>query len=148
MAEAADGKGSSTGETAASSAPPRPVGIHLERNLKLIIRWNDGRESHYPLAYLRSKCPCATCRNAEPAATHEIHAPAPGGSAEESASPRNVSLSILPTNFDRRAMATGASLVGSYALQITWADGHSTGIYDFGYLRSIDPMGSGAGIQR
>jgi DUF971 family protein len=30
-----------------------------------------------------------------------------------------------------------AELVGRYALQIFWNDGHSTGIYSFDYLRSL-----------
>jgi len=30
-----------------------------------------------------------------------------------------------------------AELVGRYALQIYWNDGHSTGIYSFDYLRSL-----------
>jgi DUF971 family protein len=31
------------------------------------------------------------------------------------------------------------NLVGGYALQPTWADGHNTGIYSYQYLRRIDP---------
>ena len=32
-----------------------------------------------------------------------------------------------------------AELVGRYALQIYWSDGHSSGIYSFPYLRSLCP---------
>jgi DUF971 family protein len=32
-----------------------------------------------------------------------------------------------------------AELVGRYAVQIHWNDGHSTGIYSFDYLRQICP---------
>ena len=32
-----------------------------------------------------------------------------------------------------------AELVGRYALQIFWNDGHSAGIYAFDYLRSLCP---------
>jgi DUF971 family protein len=32
---------------------------------------------------------------------------------------------------------TGFDIVGGYALQPRWADGHSTGIYSFTYLRRI-----------
>ena len=32
-----------------------------------------------------------------------------------------------------------AELVGHYALQIFWSDGHSTGIYTFEYLRGLCP---------
>ncbi len=34
-----------------------------------------------------------------------------------------------------------AELVGRYALQIFWSDGHSTGIYSFHYLRELCPCG-------
>ena len=30
-----------------------------------------------------------------------------------------------------------AELVGNYALQIVWEDGHNTGLYDFGLLRRL-----------
>lgn len=32
-----------------------------------------------------------------------------------------------------------AELVGRYALQIFWNDGHSSGIYAFSYLRDLCP---------
>jgi len=32
---------------------------------------------------------------------------------------------------------TGFDIVGGYALQPRWADGHSTGIYSFTYLRRL-----------
>lgn len=104
-----------------------PARIHLDRERSLTIHWNDGRRSVYPLDYLRSHCPCASCR-------------------EQRDRPRAVGLSlpILPQNHQSRAQAVTASLVGRYALQIVWADGHDTGIYDFRYLREIDP---GAGDQ-
>ena len=100
----------------------RPIGLHLDRQRELTVRWTDGRVSRYPLTYLRSRCPCATCREQPPQR--------PGG----------LTLNILPENYQQRGVARGASLVGNYAIQITWADGHDTGIYDFEYLRQIDPQ--------
>jgi ATP-binding protein involved in chromosome partitioning len=32
--------------------------------------------------------------------------------------------------------------VGRYGIQISWTDGHDTGIYTFEYLRSLDPTPS------
>lgn len=106
----------------------RPTNLHLDRKDGLRIDWADGVSSHYPLAYLRKHCPCATCRG-----THEEKSgPAPAG----------LSLTILPSNIDKAAQFTDGRLVGNYAIQIIWADGHSTGIYDFRYLRAIDRPGS------
>jgi len=48
-------------------------------------------------------------------------------------------LPVVPGTAEQRRMATVASaeLVGQYALRITWADGHDTGIYDYELLRSL-----------
>jgi DUF971 family protein len=35
--------------------------------------------------------------------------------------------------------ARSASAVGNYAIQMSFTDGHSTGIYSFDYLREICP---------
>ncbi len=105
----------------------RPVDLHLDRKEGLTIRWADGRTSRYGLAYLRQHCPCATCRTKR---------------EEESAGPDRapLSLTVLPANIDRAAAFADAKLRGNYAIQIIWADGHSTGIYDFRYLRAISPV--------
>jgi DUF971 family protein len=39
-----------------------------------------------------------------------------------------------------------AEVVGRYALQIFWSDGHSTGIYAFDYLRSLCPCCTKKGV--
>jgi len=101
----------------------RPTNLHLDRTAGLRIDWADGAQSQYPLAHLRKRCPCASCRTER----------------EQSARPQGLSLTILPANIEQAARFANASLVGNYAIQITWADGHSTGIYDFRYLRAIDP---------
>lgn len=115
-----------SGETAVGEGDGsiRPVDLHLDRREGLKIVWADGVKSHYPLAFLRKACPCATCRE-------EREKPRPPSSG--------LSLTILPAGIDRAAQFADARLVGNYAIQITWQDGHSTGIYDFRYLRSIAP---------
>ena len=45
---------------------------------------------------------------------------------------------VLPM-FKPKPRAKAATQVGNYAIQITFTDGHSTGIYAYGYLRSICP---------
>jgi DUF971 family protein len=39
-------------------------------------------------------------------------------------------------SFDLRAW----NLIGGYALQPRWADGHDTGLYSFAYLRRLSEM--------
>ena len=84
---------------------------------ELAIRWNDGTESYLDLQFLRRACPCAGC-GGEPDVLGNIIRPE--GSYSEN-------------SFD----LAGFQIVGGYALQPVWADGHNTGIYSFQYLRRI-----------
>lgn len=111
----------------------KPVDMRLDRKDGLYITWADGQTSHYPLAFLRKNCPCATCREER----EKPPAPMMGRS-----------LTILPAGVSRATEFTGAKTVGNYAIQIDWADGHRTGIYDFQYLRMISPVSQDTGTQR
>ncbi len=93
------------------------------------IEWKDGHRSNFPYAYLRERCPCATCAEG-PAAGEGLRADASGP-------PSAASLPILGPGGPLKPKR--AELVGHYALQIFWSDGHSTGIYTFDYLREICP---------
>lgn len=101
--------------------PPIPTKIKLAAgNNSLGIVWSDGHESAYPYPYLRSKCPCATCEENAPVVDQSV-----GGG--------------LPILGQKPLHPEKAELVGRYALQIYWSDGHSTGIYAFPYLRTLCP---------
>ncbi len=84
---------------------------------KLIVDWKDGKRSEYSLSELRRVCPCATCRTDR---EHQDKNP----------------LRILRSDpSDLRVVH--AQLVGTYAIQFDWSDGHNTGIFDFRFLRSL-----------
>lgn len=84
---------------------------------ELAIAWSDGGETYLRLEDLRRSCPCAVCCG-EPDALGNIDAP---------------EVHHTPTSFDLR----GYQIIGGYALQPTWADGHGTGLYTFAYLRRL-----------
>ncbi len=84
---------------------------------ELAIQWNDGTESFLDLQFLRRACPCAAC-GGEPDVLGNISRP-------------NVNYSM--ESFE----LLGFDLVGGYALQPRWRDGHATGIYSFTYLRRL-----------
>jgi DUF971 family protein len=84
---------------------------------ELAIRWNDGSESYLGLQFLRRACPCAAC-GGEPDALGDIARP---------------EVSYAENSFALR----GFQVVGGYALQPHWADGHNTGIYSFQYLKGL-----------
>ncbi len=103
------------------SDAPAPEHLDLKKDTGLTIRWDDGRESFYPIAYLRRMSPSAEMR-------------------ELRKSMKTNPLTILPKgagSSDVRAI--NAEMVGNYAIRITFSDGHSTGIYTWSYLREIDP---------
>ena len=84
---------------------------------ELAIAWSDGLESYLPLDVLRRACPCAAC-GGEPDVLGNIERPDVRYTAE----------SFVLRRFE---------LIGGYALQPTWGDGHGTGLYTFAYLRRL-----------
>ena len=84
---------------------------------QLAIAWNDGTESFLKLELLRHACPCAGC-GGEPDVLGHVVRP---------------HVSYMDKSFE----LIGFDLVGGYALQPRWADGHHTGIYSFTYLRRL-----------
>ena len=90
---------------------PSPILVTpIEEEKLLRILWDDDQLSDYPFAYLRGWCPCAVCQG---------H----GGERRfiEVDNPQLVSI----------------GMVGNYALNPRWSDGHETGIYTFEYLRDL-----------
>lgn len=96
-----------------------PVDFDFEPSL-LKIHWADGAQGTIPLAELRRNCPCSGCRAERDDATKN---------------PLHV-LSAVPQPASQTSVER-AELAGAYALRILWKDGHGTGIYDFGLLRSL-----------
>jgi len=85
---------------------------------ELAIKWDNGRESFIALEKLRRACPCAGCKG-EVDALGNLH--------------RGPEQPLSPASFQ----LVRISHVGSYAIQPAWADGHSTGLYAFDYLRKL-----------
>jgi DUF971 family protein len=104
---------------------PSAVKIHVSTGAGVDITWSDGHASHYDFPYLRDACPCATCND-----EREKKA------AFSSAGP--ASAAALPM-FKPKPTAQAATSVGNYAIQITFSDGHATGIFSYDHLRTICP---------
>ena len=84
---------------------------------ELAIAWSDGAESYLPLEALRRACPCAACGGEPDVLGHVVR-------------PQVV---YTPESF----ILKGVAVVGGYALQPAWADGHGTGLYTFPFLRRL-----------
>ena len=96
-----------------TSAKPKEIS---EGEGKLRIVWEDGHDSRYPFELLRNHCPCAIC-------------------VDEWTGKRKNLILLLPSDF----RPLGLNPVGNYATQISWSDGHNTGIYSFSNLRELCP---------
>ncbi|MBI3670304.1 MAG: DUF971 domain-containing protein [Acidobacteria bacterium] len=105
---------------------PADVEIHVTSGAGMDITWADGHQSHYDFPYLRDLCPCALCDEER---RKDAALSGPG------AAPLGP---VLPM-YKPKAKAKSAVAVGSYAIQIHFSDGHSTGIYSYDYLRTICP---------
>lgn len=94
--------------------PARPTSITVDKaTAQVRVAWEDGHESAFSFEQLRAACPCAECK------------------AYRS---QDVPLS-------RAALVSigleSAELVGNYAIQFVWDDGHRFGIYPWEYLRQL-----------
>ncbi len=119
MPDGTEPAGNASGSSAerGPEVTPRDLKVKLAEQ-RLYVTWADGRRSEYALAELRRVCPCATCRQER---------------EEREANPLHI-LRSDPTG----VRVTSARLVGNYAIQFFWSDGHHTGIYDFRFLRELD----------
>lgn len=103
--------------TCTENAQPASLDLDLKEQV-LNVTWSDGAINRFPLAALRKNCPCAACRTEKEQQSRTL-------------------LPVLKAAPAEQMQAVGGHLVGNYALQIEWSDGHSSGIYDFKYLRRL-----------
>ena len=95
------------------------VAIDANRAAGLVkLSWADGHETTYDAVTLRWLCPCAFCRG---------EAGMPGW------------LDTKPELTPEQTRLVDMALVGAYAIQPTWGDGHHTGYHSFNLLRDHCP---------
>jgi DUF971 family protein len=90
---------------------PEAVENHVAQGV-LALRWPDGREVRVTHARLRAACPCSACR-ARRRAGADVDA-------------------------DTAVRLAAIELVGTYALNLAFSDGHRRGIYPFEMLAALD----------
>jgi ATP-binding protein involved in chromosome partitioning len=91
-----------------------PTQIIEESDRELSIKWSDEAETKYNAPQLRRNCPCASCVNE--------------WTGEKILRAESVSDELF---------ISSVSVVGRYALNFHFSDGHSTGIFSFQYLRKL-----------
>ena len=91
-----------------------PLQIIEESETEVSIKWSDDTESRFTAAQLRRACPCAGCINE--------------WTGEKMLDPANIADDLTFRKI---------GIVGRYALNFDFSDGHETGIFSFKYLRDL-----------
>jgi DUF971 family protein len=104
---------------------PVPISISRDAEDRIVIQWSDDATTLRTASQLREACPCATCREKKRGEADK----------KEAATQRPMGLPILSKAEAQPLRVDAMSPVGSYAYQITFSDGHSSGIYPFALLR-------------
>jgi len=102
----------------------KPAKISVSKSEAVLhITWENETESRLPLAGLRAACPCAECK----------------GGHENMGQPGSPSLMKTTLKPGQSASLERVELVGNYAIQMVWGDGHAYGIYSWAYLQDLCP---------
>lgn len=91
-----------------------PRQIIEESDSEISINWSDETETKYNAVQLRKSCPCAGCIN-------------------EWTGEKTLKTDSVPDDLSFSSI----SIVGRYALNFHFSDGHDTGIYSFQYLQNL-----------
>ena len=91
-----------------------PIQIIEESDNEVSIKWSDGVETKYNAVQLRRVCPCAGCIN-------------------EWTGEKRLDETKIAEDLSFRHI----SIVGRYALNFHFSDGHDTGIFSFAFLRKL-----------
>ena len=84
---------------------------------EIAIAWSDGAEQYIPMETLRAASP-----SAENTGERDLVGRVYGGTEQKE----------FPG-----VTVTGWRVIGSYAVQFSFSDGHDTGLYAFDYLRAL-----------
>jgi DUF971 family protein len=93
-----------------------PTQIIEESDSEVSIKWSDDTETRYSASHLRRSCPCAQC-------------------VDEWTGKKTLDERNIPDDIT----ISSTSIVGRYALNFHFSDGHDTGIFSFEYLRKLAP---------
>jgi DUF971 family protein len=102
----------------ASNNYPAPTRITQPSLQEIAFAWPDGTSCAITLKYLRDECPCAGCKGE--VILGKVYMPIQ-----------------LPTFTPGMYELQNIEPVGSYGIQVTWKDGHHTGIYTWEHLHLL-----------
>jgi DUF971 family protein len=92
-----------------------PTNIRALQNEQVLeVTWPDDRVDRLPYRLIRSECPCASCR-------HEW-------TGERLLDPASIRPDLK---------LVGMENIGTYAVQLAWNDGHSSGLFSWETIRGM-----------
>ena len=95
---------------------PKPTEVRICDDGRIHVEWDDGHVSDYGAKELRVNCGCA--QSIEEWTRRKL---------------------LDPASVAADIRAEDHMMVGKYAVQFLWSDGHFTGIYPFDHLRRLCP---------
>jgi DUF971 family protein len=95
------------------SDPPTNIRA-LQYDQILEVSWPEGLVNRFPYRLLRSECPCAACRDE--------------WTGQRTLDPKSIRPDLK---------LDGMENVGTYAIQLAWNDGHSSGLFTWETLRAL-----------
>jgi DUF971 family protein len=96
----------------------KQIDVDSARQIFTIV-WGDNVIAEYPMDGLRRVCPCVYCRGGHDYMNKRMNPNELGLPSRKNWTIRDIKIS------------------GNYAIQITWEDGHNTGLYRFDALRQL-----------
>jgi DUF971 family protein len=105
-----------------------PTSLSRENDGSILICWDDATETTWTPSELRKACPCATCREKKRKAD------------DAPAKPRV--LPVISAAEARPLKIESMRPVGNYAYNISFSDGHNSGIFSFKLLKREIPIAS------
>ncbi len=113
----------------------QPTSLQRQPPNSLVIGWSDGSSRVYTAGELRRACPCATCREKNSQDTTKL------------AVAKGLKGSLLPVLSAQEARPLTVEHmrpVGNYAYNISFSDGHDSGLFTYDYLLELGRISGGA----
>ncbi|KAA5541100.1 DUF971 domain-containing protein [Roseiconus nitratireducens] len=106
-----------------------PEAISRDGEAAIVIQWSDGTSTRWTASELRKVCPCATCRERKRSDQKGSESPA-----------TSLGLPVLSAAEARPLTIASMRPVGSYAYNIAFSDGHSSGLFPLAMLHDRDHL--------
>ncbi len=106
----------------------QPTSLQRRPPNSLVIGWSDGSSRVYAAGELRQACPCASCREKKSADPAKL---------ASASGLKGTLLPVLSAQEARPLTIEHMRPVGNYAYNISFSDGHDSGLFTFDYLLEL-----------